>query len=166
MQDRRIHSEERRFPPDGRSVRDARMFVHHFLGSHDFVGSRAAAVDEDDELAGRVALIVSELAGNAVVHAASPYTVRIEDHDGVIRGEVRDDDRHLPFPRSTSVPRAPRASGGTTVPGAHGGRGLVIVDAMADRWGAEPDGHGGKIVWFEVDATESPIRGLPDSDAG
>ncbi len=151
MQDRRIHSEERRFPPDGRSVRDARMFVQEVLGS---------AIAYDEELASRAALIVSELAGNAVVHAGSPYTVRIEAHGAVVRGEVRDEDRHLPTPRST---KAARPSGGD---GGHGGRGLVIVGAMADRWGAEADGHGGKIVWFELDVTDAAVRGLHDPGAG
>ena len=32
------------------------------------------------------------------------------------------------------------------------GRGLHLVEAMADRWGVEPDGRGlGKTVWFELD---------------
>ena len=32
-----------------------------------------------------------------------------------------------------------------------GGRGLQLVDTLADRWGwAENDG--GKVVWFELDA--------------
>ena len=30
------------------------------------------------------------------------------------------------------------------------GRGLQLVQAIADRWGAE-DHHGGKRVWFELD---------------
>jgi anti-sigma regulatory factor (Ser/Thr protein kinase) len=154
VQDRRIHSEERRFPPDGRSVRDARMFVQQVLGS-------ATSSDMcDEELAGRAALIVSELAGNAVVHAGSPYTVRVEVQRAVVRGEVFDEDRHLPKPRSAMGARDSNGHDG------HGGRGLVIVDAMADRWGAEADGRGGKVVWFELDVTDSGMRGLPDPGAG
>jgi hypothetical protein len=30
-----------------------------------------------------------------------------------------------------------------------GGLGIRIVDAIADRWGAD-DHHGGKRVWFEM----------------
>ena len=133
MQDRRTHSQERRFPADARSVRDARQFVQRALA-------------HDDDLATRASLIVSELAGNAVVHASSPYTVRIAVDPVVVRGEVHDGDHHLPAPGRTT---AARAFDG------HGGRGLVIVDAMADRWGARPDGHGGKVVWFELDEQES-----------
>ncbi|MCX4980600.1 ATP-binding protein [Streptomyces sp. NBC_00572] len=32
-----------------------------------------------------------------------------------------------------------------------GGRGLVVVEAVTDRWGAE-ERAGGKTVWFECDA--------------
>ena len=99
-----------------------RSFVHQVLGS---------STAYDEELASRAALIVSELAGNAVVHAGSPYTVRIAAHGDVVRGEVRDEDRHLPTPRSTTAARASSAPGGH---GGHVGRCLGIVEAMADRW--------------------------------
>lgn len=36
-------------------------------------------------------------------------------------------------------------------PWASGGRGLMLVEALADRWGYEPLPHG-KVVWFELDA--------------
>ena len=37
------------------------------------------------------------------------------------------------------------------------GRGLHLVEAMADRWGVEPDGRGlGKTVWFELDVPSTP----------
>lgn len=32
---------------------------------------------------------------------------------------------------------------------AEGGRGLVLLDAVADKWGVEPAAVGGKTVWFE-----------------
>lgn len=148
MQDRRTHPQDRRFPADARSVRDARRFVQRALA-------------HDDDLATRAALIVSELAGNAVVHASSPYTVRIAVDPVVVRGEVRDGDHHLPAPGRTT---AARAFDG------RGGRGLVIVEAMADRWGARPDEHGGKVVWFELDVPGgghgAARAGLTDPGAG
>jgi hypothetical protein len=37
-------------------------------------------------------------------------------------------------------------------PSGTGGRGLCLVDALADRWGAGPTpGHDGWLVWFELD---------------
>jgi len=37
------------------------------------------------------------------------------------------------------------------------GRGLHLVEAMADRWGVEPDARGlGKTVWFELDVPSTP----------
>jgi hypothetical protein len=40
----------------------------------------------------------------------------------------------------------PRRPGPDTVTG----RGLLLVDALTDRWGAERTGDG-KVVWFELD---------------
>jgi anti-sigma regulatory factor (Ser/Thr protein kinase) len=147
VQDRRTHPQERQFPPDARSVRAARQFVQ-------------LALADDDDLATRAALIVSELAGNAVVHASSSYTVRIAVGAAVVRGEVVDGDRRLPMPRRAN--KIPSSDG-------HGGRGLVIVDAMADRWGARPEEHGGKVVWFELDVPDghgTPTAGLPEPETG
>ena len=40
----------------------------------------------------------------------------------------------------------------TRQPSGTGGRGLYLVDALADRWGAEPTPqHDGWLVWFELD---------------
>ncbi len=37
-------------------------------------------------------------------------------------------------------------------PNGTGGRGLYLVDALADRWGAEPSPQrDGWLVWFELD---------------
>ena len=33
--------------------------------------------------------------------------------------------------------------------GAESGRGLLLIEALAERWGATPT-HGGKCVWFEL----------------
>jgi hypothetical protein len=53
--------------------------------------------------------------------------------------EVRD---NSPFPRSIQHPD----------PAAVGGRGLLLVDHISDRWGSELV-PGGKVVWAEVQAT-------------
>ncbi|HJQ43233.1 MAG TPA: ATP-binding protein [Jatrophihabitantaceae bacterium] len=86
-----------------------------------------------------LALMVSELATNCVVHARTNFQVRVFLNDHV-RVEVTDSG-----PGEAEV-RRPRA-------GQAHGRGLQTVDALADEWGVEPSRvHSGKTVWFTVTA--------------
>lgn len=93
-----------------------------------------------------VALVVAELAANAVCH------VRVHGHNlllGVayetgarrIRVEVSDACAELP-PVDASVPADDEETG----------RGLVLVDVLAARWGASPRAPLGKTVWAEFHA--------------
>ncbi|WP_327275403.1 ATP-binding protein [Streptomyces sp. NBC_01224] len=51
-------------------------------------------------------------------------------------------------------PELPRAVTGDVLD--EGGRGLVLVDTVTDRWGVEPRRDGrGKTVWFECLATKA-----------
>jgi anti-sigma regulatory factor (Ser/Thr protein kinase) len=84
-----------------------------------------------------IELMVSELVTNAVLHAASQPRVDIVLGREAFRVEIYDDDPTLPELRDSS-------------PDALGGRGIILVDRLASRWGAEPHG-GGKVVWFERD---------------
>ena len=86
------------------------------------------------ELAADVALVVTELAANAVVHAHTGFTVDLEARPQVLRITVRD---ASPLPSGAGLPAAPL-------------HGLGAVDALASRWGAEPLGHCGKSVWVEL----------------
>jgi signal transduction histidine kinase len=81
-------------------------------------------------------LLLSELATNAVIHAGSPFQVTIRCRDDRLRIEVADGSR--------AVARRQRfsATSGT-------GRGLALVDDIADRWGVDERGDG-KTVWFEL----------------
>lgn len=105
-------------------------------------GRARRAVRESLEVAGAThllevaELVVSELVTNAVVHAGTQMHVRIVAEPEGIRVEVGDGNDHLPMRRSWSD------AAGT-------GRGLRIVDELADRWGAHRT-EDGKIVWFEV----------------
>jgi len=87
-------------------------------------------------------LLTSELVTNALVHTdddaivtatVSPHGLRVEVRDFVARG-----------PR----PRVPVAGDDT------GGRGLVLVESLADAWGVCPHGVG-KSVWFELGDAEA-----------
>ncbi len=102
------------------SVRDARGAIRQLgLGS---------------ELEERASLVVTELATNAVLHAGGLVSVRIWYDSNRLRLEVADASGTLPEP-------------GT--PGNMSGRGLQIVIALADAWGAVPR-PGGKVVWAEL----------------
>jgi anti-sigma regulatory factor (Ser/Thr protein kinase) len=91
----------------------------------------------DDGVAGLVELLVDELAGNAVRHARTPFSVAPAWDGRTLRAEVTD---------VNPVPPQPKL--GTGVDDV-GGRGLLLVSRLADRWGFE--GHTrGKTVWFEL----------------
>jgi len=77
-------------------------------------------------------LVLSELVTNAVLHAGGADRVAVECLDGSIRISVHD---------KTTDP-AEVADETRDV----GGRGLRIVEALADRWGTDPLGAG-KVVW-------------------
>jgi anti-sigma regulatory factor (Ser/Thr protein kinase) len=91
----------------------------------------------EGDIGDTLTLLLSELVTNAVVHAASAPNVAIHLMPDRVHVEVADDD-------DSSELHPVHAS-----PDAEGGRGLALVEALADRWGqvALPDG---KVVWFEV----------------
>lgn len=84
-------------------------------------------------------VLTSEVVANAVTHARTDVTVQVRSNDGWARVEVHDDCADLPELR-------------VQVPGAalRNGRGLAIVDALADDWGYWPITGDGKVVWFEL----------------
>ncbi len=98
-------------------------------------GCRAEAADA-------VVLVVSELASNVVRHARVPgrfFEVRLENLGDVCEVEVSDTcDAH---PRLS----APGAK-------AESGRGLMLVAALAEKWGSR-DRTTGKTVWARVPLT-------------
>ncbi len=87
-------------------------------------------------------LVVSELVANAVVHAAGdvePIELTLDADGACLRIEVLDHDPSPP----TLPAHAPGADG-------EGGRGLLIVDRVADRWGWRPLPGDGKRVWCDL----------------
>lgn len=110
---------------DSRAARHARQFARETLTAWGVGGS------EDT-----VALLVSELVTNAVLHARTQVEVRLEGDGRLLRIEVRD--------RNTRRPVRERVPVDATT-----GRGLALVEAVADRWGVQPHADG-KVVWCEL----------------
>jgi anti-sigma regulatory factor (Ser/Thr protein kinase) len=111
-----------------------------FACAAESVGAARRFVTEAIEPAGAApdvpALLVSELATNAVRHARTDFEVRVHVDDHSCRVEVVND--------------APEMLAALREPSDEGGRGLQIVEALATRWGAETQGAA-KVVWFECD---------------
>ncbi|MEU8827379.1 ATP-binding protein [Streptomyces sp. NPDC048636] len=92
-----------------------------------------------------VALLVAELASNAVRHGRVPgrdFRLRLvcEPSARTIRIEVSD-------AREDCLPAAPQ----TPTTDEESGRGLFLVDVLATRWGTTPRLPVGKTVWAECD---------------
>jgi two-component sensor histidine kinase len=89
-----------------------------------------------------LALVVSELVTNAIMHAAGAIVVELHRLERSVRVVVGDDAAALPTERSREVDQET-------------GRGLQLVAAFASAWGTEKRAGGGKAVWAEL-TIESP----------
>ena len=116
-------------PQKPASAARARHEVGAFIQAHELCDEPESAV-----------LIVSELVANAVLHGAEPIQVAVTDETGSLRIEVSDGDTRPPRP-DLDVDTVDRPSG----------RGLHIVNALAQRWGTTLHDFG-KTVWAEVDS--------------
>jgi anti-sigma regulatory factor (Ser/Thr protein kinase) len=83
-------------------------------------------------------LLVTELVSNAVQHAGAAPVLDVQIFGDAIRIAVRDPSPTLPEPAGAPDDLVER------------GRGLLLVDSLAQNWGAEP-GSVGKTVWCEVE---------------
>jgi anti-sigma regulatory factor (Ser/Thr protein kinase) len=126
--------ESNRRPPD----------VHLDFG-HDLAAPRDVRAelqrlldDPDDPIADAVSLVASELVSNVVIHTGEGGTIDVWDPrpDVPLRLEVSDND-----PSTLAEKRAPED---------HTGRGLRIVEQLADAWGVTTRGIK-KVVWAEFD---------------
>ena len=114
-------------PPVAASVPVARHVVGELL--------RGWGAPHDREDAG---LLVTELVANVVDHVdgEASFTVEVSLSGEWLRLAVVDGSAIRPIVRQLDA-------------GSMRGRGLWMVEAIADRWGAE-DHDGGKRVWFEL----------------
>jgi anti-sigma regulatory factor (Ser/Thr protein kinase) len=113
---------ERRFLPQVESAAAARRFV-------------CDAVSETGADRADVVLLTSELVNNAILHAHSEFDVCVNIGPNRVRVSV--------------VDHAPERSLVGREPSADGGRGLALIDAIANSWGFESQ-DGTKLVWFQL----------------
>ena len=116
-------------PPEATSAGRARALLRRVLAGHD----REDALDPAQ-------LAMSEIVTNALVHAGTSMRLRILLAPQGLRVELADGSHRMPARRDFG-------------PAAATGRGLLLVEELATRWGAYPVDEG-KIVWFEFSEDE------------
>ncbi len=94
-----------------------------------------------DGFGGVTELLVSELVANVVTHVGSPMTLRVHRTPSTMRVEIDDPSTEAP------VVRHPDQTD-------EHGRGVLLVDQLANAWGVEPRDDG-KTVWFELDVSSA-----------
>ena len=104
-----------------------------------------------DDLAYTATLLTSELVANAVLHTNTPIDIVVKTAGDRARVEVHDGSHLLPVRKNYST------MSGT-------GRGLMLVERMATRWGADAT-DSGKVVWFELEGPVAPAFDILDVEA-
>ncbi|MEV4038202.1 ATP-binding protein [Streptomyces umbrinus] len=104
-------------------------------------------IPRDGRTASAVAAVVAEFAANAVAHGRTPgrdFAVRLTLTPESVRIEVTDTRPDRLPPEPGRVPELPG-------PAEESGRGLLLVEALADRWSMESRNPQTKTLWAEVD---------------
>jgi len=135
-----VHARQQRAARDHDYAGSSRMFLpvpESVRASRNFVVTALRRLDADD-LVHDGAVIVSELATNAVQHARSPFRVSVDEAVGDVCISVQD-------------VGAGHAVKSTTGYDEHAleGRGIAIVEALAHRWGCDALTEG-KVVWAQL----------------
>jgi anti-sigma regulatory factor (Ser/Thr protein kinase) len=121
------------YPAELRSAAEARRFTERTLRAWDC-----------EVLVESARLLVSELIVNAVLHANTEARLTLRFDGEVLRVEVGDG--------STAVPKRQDYS-----PTATTGRGLMILEAVADEWGVDI-GADSKTVWFDLAVASAEVE--------
>jgi serine phosphatase RsbU (regulator of sigma subunit)/anti-sigma regulatory factor (Ser/Thr protein kinase) len=116
----------RRFTSDARSVSSARRFAADVLTAWGL--GRMVDVTR---------LLLGEVATNAVQHTVGDVRVRLTRLPAALRVQVYDSSDRRPDVRTADAD-------------SESGRGLVIVESLADAWGFESVDATSKVVWFEL----------------
>src|SRR5262245_57739703 len=117
-----IHDQVR-LPPEPASAGVARRFVADALKARDI----------DVEL---IALLVSELVSNVILHAHTPLEVTVRTRGAHLRVTVADESPVIPAMKQYAADSVT-------------GRGLTMIDLTAESWGIDEMADG-KAVWFEI----------------
>jgi anti-sigma regulatory factor (Ser/Thr protein kinase) len=123
-----------RLSPTRRGARLARLLS---------VGQLSAwGIAYDSDLSTSAALVVAELATNAITHGRVPgrdFELRLTLEGDVLTVAISDA-RGERLPRPAETPHDEAITG----------RGLRLVEALATRWGTTPRAQAGKTVWAEL----------------
>lgn len=113
-------------PPAAGCLADLRRWARSWMEQHPTDG-----VDPDN-----VVLSMTELVTNSITHGTGPVDVRLNgDCDNLVL-IVSDGSGQMPRHRGTSLETET-------------GRGILILESLATRWGVQPELGGGKSVWCE-----------------
>ena len=139
-----------------RRLEDLPALPQTVRGARDFAMEVLADLAPEDA-ADDVALALSEVVTNAVLHAGTTIQVSVAVGRDLVRVEVAD-----------GSPRVPSARDYASTSGT--GRGLRLVAALTARWGVDVR-SAGKAVWFEVyltpeAAADAGPSGEPAPDEG
>jgi serine phosphatase RsbU (regulator of sigma subunit)/anti-sigma regulatory factor (Ser/Thr protein kinase) len=85
-----------------------------------------------------VVLLTSEIVTNAIVHAQTSLTLRVEPVERGVRVAVSDGDPEVPAMGEFNLHSS-------------GGRGMALLDTLAQDWGVQVE-RNGKTVWFDVES--------------
>ena len=121
------------FTGDGDGGRRARRAVRE----------RAATVVADEMLLDDIELMAAEAVANAILHGTGIVTVTIATDGRRIRVDVTDD--------------GPAQDDADSEPRLDHGRGLTVIDALADEWGFDQSSRRTRL-WFLVDAHRAPTE--------
>jgi anti-sigma regulatory factor (Ser/Thr protein kinase) len=153
--------------PDPLAARQAREFVTATMSQWGL-----SSTDDPQPVCDTAELLTSELVTNGVLHAGTPLGVSVKLADSTLTVEVQDHDPRPPIPRGQRVsllddidellgraadepdtPHEPDDRHITMYVGPAGaigaGRGLLLVEALADEWGVQQAADG-KSVWFRL----------------
>jgi anti-sigma regulatory factor (Ser/Thr protein kinase) len=136
-----VHARQQHAAPGGDDAESSRIFLpvtESVRASRKFVVAALRRLEAADHLVHDANVIVSELATNAVRHARSPFRVSVDESPGLVCISVQDvGDGHAGLP--------------TIAPDDHAieGRGIAIIDALADSWGYDVR-EDGTVVWAQL----------------